>query len=113
MPKQNSDKGGLGERLITLLLLLSPGIPLSREQIFEQMSDYYASEAAYRMLSRDLEKLRAQGFSIQQVQPYPALYQLERGKGPGSLFLFETKEVEGLALLHTLFPIHFNSFPKE
>ena len=103
------------ERIFRLLHLLTAN-DCSRDDIFEQLRDYYKigegdeprvrapSQRAGRMLRRDLQFLEKMGFQINETHTdNTTRYSLAKGTGPGSTFLFNQTELDALVLLHTLF----------
>lgn len=105
------------ERLFHLLPFLTAN-DCTRDDIFTHLKRYYkldevepeklatAKLAAERMLERDIQFLKEQGFEVKKVRAtrsQPARYALRKGSGPSSVFLFTDTEVESLAFLHHLF----------
>ncbi len=103
------------ERIFRLLHLLTAN-DCSRDDIFEQLRDYYKigegdeprvrapSQRAGRMLRRDLQFLEKMGFQINETHTdNTTRYSLVKGTGPGSTFLFNQAELDALVLLHALF----------
>jgi predicted DNA-binding transcriptional regulator YafY len=103
------------ERILQLLYLLLGGDRM-REDIFEHMKDFYrigesnglkvraTSQRVGRMLSRDIQALEQIGFQINKFGRGNTIrYNLVKGSGPFSPFLFSPDELNTLILLHTLF----------
>ncbi len=103
------------ERILRLLYLLWGG-ERTRDDIFEHLKDFYniqesddpkvraASQRAGRMLSRDIQALEHMGFEINKSGRGDATrYNLVKGSGPFSPFLFSESELNTLILLHALF----------
>ena len=103
------------ERILHLLHLLASG-ECTREDIFERLRDFYktdesrgariraSSQAAGRMLARDIEALGRMGYRIEQSGAGNATrYSLVKGSGPFSPVFFSRDEIDTLILLHTIF----------
>lgn len=99
-------------QLLELLLLNR----CSRRDVFERLRDYYnvteddVSEArsslqsARQMLKRDVQDLEKRGYRIERAgRGDTTTYQVRKGSGPSSPFLFNQNELDALILLHTLF----------
>jgi predicted DNA-binding transcriptional regulator YafY len=105
------------ERIFRLISFLTAN-NCSRDEIFEHLALYYkiddtdaeaqviSRRTAIRMLDRDMQFLKEQGFEIEKIRATrsrPPRYHLQRGSGPSSFFLLTDDEVESLAFLYTLF----------
>ncbi len=101
------------ERRFRLFQLLSAN-KLTRQDIFERMGDYYrikggddqaaglSSQRAGKMLLRDLHFLERVGYQVEKRRQGNAIF-YRLSSGPFPQFLFSQRELEALALLHTLF----------
>ena len=117
-PAAVGQKNEAAARILALLRLLGTGEAVTREQIFThpQLQPFYPAGAASdpdravarragRILERDLQFLRDQGYTIERERDLGGhvLYRQERRVGPGPLLTFSEVEIDGLVLLHNLF----------
>jgi predicted DNA-binding transcriptional regulator YafY len=113
------------ERRFRLFHLLSSN-ELTREDIFERLGDYYqvtadddrtvglSSQRAGKMLLRDLQFLERVGYQIEKNRKGNVTF-YSLSSGPFPHFGFSERELEALALLHTLFadPTKYTPSPPE
>lgn len=113
------------ERRFRLFHLLSAN-QLTRADIFERLGEYYqvtdgddravglSSQRAGKMLLRDLQFLERIGYQIEKNRKGNATFYY-LSSGPFPQFGFDERELEALALLHTLFadPTQYTPSPSE
>lgn len=113
------------ERRFRLFHLLSAN-QLTRSDIFERLGDYYqvnesddqvvglSSQRAGKMLLRDLQFLERVGYQVEKKRKGNATF-YHLSSGPFPQFGFSERELEALALLHTLFadPTKYTPSPSE
>jgi len=114
--EQTYDRKYSNARRRTLLLGLLSQNRCTRRDIFERLRDYYnvaeddpsdgrsSLQSARQMLKRDIQDLGKRGYRVEQRgRGDTTTYQVVKGLGPSSPFLFDQQELDALILLHTLF----------